>query len=307
MHQVLRIIIIITCLISKLSFGESYILFEERGHLVGDIKTFNIPNQNTKPLEYYAARFNTGLSNLLEANPGIDPWLPAPGYKLIIPQKMILPNTTQDGILINNAEMRLYYYQKEKHTVTVLPVGIGMVNGATPNNWITHIQRKKSAPTWTPTLHERQDYLKEGTRLPAIVPAGPENPMGNYALYLGNQYAIHGTNANFGIGLRVSHGCVRLRNDDIKYLFDNVPTGTRVQFINQPIKISKEKDGSIWIEVHEPLSRSEADFQSDKKIPLPISNELLKMIQAGLVDNKKVDLAISERSGIPLRIDLMTN
>lgn len=271
--------------------------------MIGQTNKFKIPNGNTKPLEYYAEHFNTGLSNLLEANPGIDPWLPAAGYDLVIPQEIILPDTIKEGIVINNAEMRLYYYQRDKHLVTVLPVGIGMINGATPDHWTTRIERKKAAPTWTPTLHERQDYLREGTKLPLTVPAGPENPMGNYALYIGNQYAIHGTNAKFGIGLRVSHGCVRLRNDDIKYLFDNVPMGTRVQFINQPVKISKENDGSIWIEVHEPLSRSESDYRSNNKLPLPISIQLLEMIQRGEVDNKKVDLAMTERSGIPLRID----
>ncbi|TKK12450.1 L,D-transpeptidase [Enterobacter cancerogenus] len=306
MLPVLRTTIIACFLFSNLSFGKDYILPKD-GHLVGELTTFRIPNDNIKPLEFYAALFNTGLSNLLEANRGIDPWLPAPGQELLIPQKLILPDNLEEGIVINNAEMRLYYYHKDKRSVTVLPVGIGMVDGASPDNWVTYIRRKKSAPTWTPTVHERQDYLKEGIRLPAIVPAGPDNPMGNYALYIGNQYAIHGTNANFGIGLRVSHGCIRLRNDDIKYLFDNVPTGTRVQFINQPVKISKENDGSIWIEVHQPLSHSEADLQSEKDLPLPFSIELLSLIQKGVVDNKKVDLAITERSGIPLRIDINNN
>ncbi|MGS3581105.1 L,D-transpeptidase family protein [Klebsiella pneumoniae] len=99
------------------------------------------------------------------------------------------------------------------------------------------------------------------TRCPPSIPAGPDNPMGLYALYIGRLYAIHGTNANFGIGLRVSHGCVRLRNDDIKFLFENVPVGTRVQFIDEPVKATTEPDGSRYIEVHNPLSTTEAQFQ----------------------------------------------
>ncbi len=105
------------------------------------------------------------------------------------------------------------------------------------------------------------EYAAAGNPLPAVVPAGPDNPMGLYALYIGRLYAIHGTNANFGIGLRVSHGCVRLRNDDIKFLFENVPVGTRVQFIDEPVKATTEPDGSRYIEVHNPLSTTEAQFR----------------------------------------------
>jgi L,D-transpeptidase YbiS len=103
-------------------------------------------------------------------------------------------------------------------------------------NWTTKVERKKAGPTWTPTAKMHAEYIAAGEPLPAVVPAGPDNPMGLYALYIGRLYAIHGTNANFGIGLRVSHGCVRLRNDDIKFLFENVPVGTRVQFIDEPVK-----------------------------------------------------------------------
>lgn len=103
--------------------------------------------------------------------------------------------------------------------------------------------------------------------------------MGLYAIYIGRLYAIHGTNANFGIGLRVSQGCIRLRNDDIKFLFDNVPVGTRVQLIDQPVKYSVEPDGSHWLEVHEPLSRNRAEFESDRKVPLPMTSALREFTQ----------------------------
>ncbi|MDP1481609.1 L,D-transpeptidase family protein, partial [Klebsiella pneumoniae] len=113
----------------------------------------------------------------------------------------------------------------------------------------------------------RRAYAKEGKTLPAMVPPGPDNPRGRYAISIGRLYSIHGTNANFGIGLRVSQGCIRLRNDDIKFLFDNVPVGTRVQLIDQPVKYSVEPDGSQWLELHEPLSRYRAEFESDRKVP----------------------------------------
>jgi L,D-transpeptidase ErfK/SrfK len=119
----------------------------------------------------------------------------------------------------------LYYYPPGSGTVEVLPIGIGQAGRETPRNWVTSVERKQEAPTWTPTANTRREYAKRGESLPAFVPAGPDNPMGLYAIYIGRLYAIHGTNANFGIGLRVSQGCIRLRNDDIKYLFDNVPVG----------------------------------------------------------------------------------
>lgn len=297
------LLILVSVVISQAAFALTYPLPAAGNHLIGQPVSVTIPGGNTEPLEYYAARFNMGLSNMLEANPDVDPFLPVGGHRLIIPQQLILPDAPREGIVINSAEMRLYYYPKGTHTVVVLPVGIGMVNGNTPVHWVTHIERKKAGPAWSPTQHERHDYEQDGIRLPAIVPAGPENPMGAYALYIGKLYAIHGTNASFGIGLRVSHGCVRLRKDDIKYLFDNVPLGTRVEFINQSVKIAREADGSRWLEVHEPLSRSEADFNSDKKLPLPLSTELLKEIQFGHVNPLRIDGAINQRSGLPVRID----
>ncbi len=164
------------------------------------------------------------------------------------------------GIVINSAEMRLYYYPKGTNTVIVLPIGIGQLGKDTPINWTTKVERKKAGPTWTPTAKMHAEYRAAGKLAPAVVPAGPDNPMGLYALYIGRLYAIHGTNANFGIGLRVSHGCVRLRNEDIKFLFEKVPVGTRVQFIDEPVKATTEPDGSRYIEVHNPLSTTEAQF-----------------------------------------------
>lgn len=303
MSRLISVFVLVSALISRMACAVTYPLPATNGHLIGRPLSVTVPKDNAQPLEYYAARYSMGLSNLLEANPGVDPFLPKSGSRLIIPQQLILPDAPREGIVINSAEMRLYYYPKGSNTVVVLPVGIGVVDGVTPVNWVTHVERKKAGPTWSPTAHERQDYAREGVKLPAVVPAGPENPMGAYALYIGRLYAIHGTNANFGVGLRVSHGCVRLRKDDIKYLFDNVPVGTRVQFINQPVKMAKEADGSLWLEVHEPLSRTEEDFNSDKKLALPLFPELLKQIQFGRVDLQQADDAINQRSGLPVRID----
>lgn len=167
---------------------------------------------------------------------------------------------------------------------------------------MTRVERKQEAPSWTPTANTRREYASRGESLPAFVPAGPDNPMGLYAIYIGKLYAIHGTNANFGIGLRVSRGCIRLRNDDIEHLFQNVPVGTRVQIIDQPVKTTTEPDGSRWIEVHEPLSRNRAEYESDRKVPLPITPVMRSFMSAEGVDTNRVSEALERRSGMPVNI-----
>lgn len=280
----------------------SYPLPPEGSRLTGSVQTITVPIDNTQPLEAFAAQYGQGLSNMLEANPGVDPFLPKAGSQLVIPQQLILPATVREGIVINVAEMRLYYYPADSNTVEVFPIGIGQAGRETPRNWVTAVERKQEGPTWTPTANTRREYAKEGKSLPAFVPPGPDNPMGLYAIYIGRLYAIHGTNANFGIGLRVSQGCIRLRNDDIKYLFDNVPVGTRVQIIDQPVKVTTEPDGSRWVEVHEPLSRNRAEFESNNKVPLPITPVLRTMLTGDGVDTMRAEQALERRSGIPVNI-----
>lgn len=280
----------------------SYPLPPEGSRLVGSPQTIIVPEGNTLPLEAFAAQYGQGLSNMLEANPGVDVYLPKSGSTLIVPQQLILPDTVREGIVVNVAEMRLYYYPPEGTTVEVLPIGIGEAGRETPRNWVTAVERKQEAPTWTPTANTRREYAKRGESLPAFVPAGPENPMGLYAIYIGRLYAIHGTNANFGIGLRVSQGCIRLRNDDIKYLFDNVPVGTRVQIIDRPVKYSLEPDGSRWLEVHEPLSRNRAEYESDRKVPLPMTTGIQAFVQGEGVEANRASEAMLRRSGMPVNI-----
>ena len=289
-------------LTSQSALAVSYSLPPEGSRLVGSPLTITIPQHNTQPLEAFAAQYGQGLSNMLEANPGVDVYLPKSGSTLVVPQQLILPATVRNGIVINVAEMRLYYYPPDGTTVDVLPIGIGQAGRETPRNWVTAVERKQEAPTWTPTANTRREYASRGESLPAFVPAGPDNPMGLYAIYIGRLYAIHGTNANFGIGLRVSQGCIRLRNDDIKYLFDTVPVGTRVQIIDQPVKYTAEPDGSLWVEVHEPLSRNRAEYESDRKVPLPITPAIQAFVKGEGVDVNHAEQALERRSGMPVEI-----
>ena len=284
------------------AFAVTYTLPPEGSRLVGTPIIITVPEGNTLPLEAFAAQHGQGLSNLLEANPGVDPFLPKSGTRLVIPQQLILPDTVREGIIVNAAEMRLYYYPPGGNTVEVLPIGIGQAGRETPRNWVTAVERKQEGPTWSPTPNTRRAYAAEGKTLPAFVPAGPDNPMGLYAIYIGRLYAIHGTNSNFGIGLRVSQGCIRLRNNDIKYLFDNVPVGTRVQLIDRPVKVTTEPDGSRWVEVHEPLSRNRAEYESDRKVPLPVTPAMQAFVKGEGVDVNRAGQALERRSGMPVEI-----
>ncbi|RTF74392.1 L,D-transpeptidase [Serratia marcescens] len=272
--------------------------------LIGENTTYTVPNDG-RPLEAIAADYKIGLLGMLEANPGTDPFLPKPGTVLTIPTQMLLPDTKREGIIVNLAELRLYYYPKGENKVIVYPIGIGQTGMHTPLE-VTSISQKIPNPTWTPTANIRKRYQSQGVTLPAVVPAGPENPMGLFALRLAmgrGEYLIHGTNANFGIGLRVSHGCVRLRADDIKYLFQNVPVGTRVQFINEPMKATVEPDGSRYVEVHNPLSANEEQLQSKDPVPLTISAPVGKVLMDAGVNQSEVDAAIKARSGMPVKVN----
>ena len=150
MRRVKLLCSLIMILTSQSALAVSYPLPPEGSRLVGSPLTITIPQHNTQPLEAFAAQYGQGLSNMLEANPGVDVYLPKSGSTLVVPQQLILPATVRNGIVINVAEMRLYYYPPDGTTVDVLPIGIGQAGRETPRNWVTAVERKQEAPTWTP-------------------------------------------------------------------------------------------------------------------------------------------------------------
>ncbi|WMY96203.1 MAG: L,D-transpeptidase family protein [Arsenophonus sp.] len=288
-------------LILNLSATE-YFLPSKSTHLIGENINYIIPSDG-RTLEAIATEFHIGMLAMLEANPGTDPYLPKAGNKLIIPSQMLLPATKHDGIIINLAELRLYYFPKNVNKVIVYPIGIGQLGANTPI-MLTSVNQLIKNPTWTPTSDIRKRYAMDGVILPDVLPAGIDNPMGLYALRLSydkGQYLIHGTNANFGIGLRVSSGCIRLRSEDIKTLFHSIPLGTRVQVINEPIKYYKESDGSYYIEVHQPLSKTESD--DPQTMPLIYSDEFKIFLEQEEIDKQLVDEVVARRSGMPVKVN----
>ena len=282
--------------------AKEYPLPDSNTRLIGENYTYIVPSVG-RPLEAIASEHEIGLLGMLEANPGTDPYLPEAGKELIIPAQMLLPSTPRTGIVINLAELRLYYYPANSDNVIVYPIGIGQLGRDTPE-MVTSVSQSIKDPTWTPTANIRKNYAKEGITLPAVVPAGPEDPMGLYALRLAHgrgEYLIHGTNADFGIGMRVSSGCIRLRPDDIEALFKTVPRGTRVQVIDQAVKYSKEADGSYYIEVHQPLSRSSHD--DPQTMPIKLSDDFKRFLENEGIDKALVQKELTRRSGMPVRIN----
>ena len=278
--------------------ARSYPLPAAGSRLIGELEDYFI--QQDEYLELVGKHTQIGFLALLEANPGVDPYLPKPGTRLTLPTQMLLPDVPREGIVINLPELRLYYFPKGKQEVIVLPIGIGDIGRETPEMTTTIIE-KTPDPSWVPGPMVRKSWLEQqGITLPAVVPPGPDNPLGKFAMRLGygkRDYLIHGTNKDFGVGLRVSAGCIRLRPDDIESLFKMVPIGTPVRVINQPVKVAIEPDGRRWLEVHSPLSRTEEEMEQGA--PLVLTPEVEQFIAAPEVKQSAVAETMALKNGLP--------
>ncbi|MBV8042143.1 L,D-transpeptidase family protein [Pluralibacter sp.] len=271
--------------------------------LVGENR-FHVVEDNGGSLEEIAKKYNVGFLALLQANPGVDPYVPRAGSVLTIPLQTLLPDVPREGIVINLAELRLYYYPPGQNSVTVYPIGIGQLGGDTLTpTMVTTVSDKRANPTWTPTANIRARYKANGVELPAVVPAGPDNPMGHHAIRLaayGGVYLLHGTNADFGIGMRVSSGCIRLRDGDIETLFKQVSPGTKVNIINTPIKASIEPGGVHLVEVHQPLSQQLND--DPQRLPVVLNADMQAFKEAPQTDGMVMEKVMAARSGMPVDV-----
>lgn len=227
---------------------------EPDGNVVGQVQVVTARAEDT--FADIARRYDLGFDELVQANRTVDPWLPGEGTPIVLPTQFVLPDAPRDGIVINTAAMRLFYYPRpgasEPPTVITHPIGIGRVGWATPTGE-TKVVAKAKDPAWYVPESILKEHAEAGDPLPAVVPAGPNNPLGTRVLRLGlPSYLIHGTNKPAGVGMRVSHGCVRLYPEDIEALYPRVPVGTPVHIVNQPMLVG-ERDGILYLEVHRPL------------------------------------------------------
>jgi L,D-transpeptidase ErfK/SrfK len=207
-----------------------------------------------------ARRYSLGYEEIIRANPGVDMWLPGEGTDILLPGKRILPAGPREGVVVNLPEHRLYYFPKtkkgEKPVVITYPVSIGKMDWSTPLGE-THVVSKQKNPAWYPPESVRKEHLANGDPLPKVVPAGPDNPLGDYAMRLavgGGSYMLHGTNNPMAVGMAITHGCIRMYPEDVAALFPLVPVGTKVWLINDPVKVAYV-DGELLLEAHPPVDK----------------------------------------------------
>ncbi len=252
-----------------------------------------------------ARQFKLGYVEMVAANPGTDPWLPGEGTDVVLPTVHLMPNlgdAQPDGIIVNLADMRLYYVDESSSTTRSFPIGIGRDGLNTPIG-VTKIVRKKKEPSWRPTARMR----REDPELPEVVPAGPDNPLGSRAMYLGwPEYLIHGTNKPWGVGRRVSSGCVRMYPEDVETLYELIKVGTKVTVVDQPVKLGWI-GGELFIEAHPTQTQSD-QLEASGEFEPQMSGDIVEQILAiagtnrGRLDWGQIRQATLERRGYPIQI-----
>lgn len=265
-------------------------LYGEGETVIGNVQTYKVKDRDS--LIEMARKFQLGYNEIVDANPDLNPFVPGAGVSVKIPTLWILPNViSYEGIVINLSEMRLYYFFKKKGSrfVVTFPIGIGAEGNDTPvGNF--RVTEKIVRPSW----HVPESIRKEKPQLPKVLPPGPDNPLGSYAIRLSfGNILIHGTNKPWGVGRRVSHGCIRLYPEDIPKLFQLVPNGAKVTIVRQPVKVGI-KNNKVYIEVHKD------DYIKN------YFNEVVSLLRKkGLlssISTEKLYKALREKSGIPVEI-----
>jgi L,D-transpeptidase ErfK/SrfK len=268
---------------------------------IGDTEKYTATYEDT--LIHLARKNSIGFLEMRAANPHLDPWMPGEGAEIILPKRHLLPEAPRNGVVINLAEMRLYYFDKAGHAPITFPIGIGREGLQTPLGSTT-VTRKAIGPRWRPTERMRT----EDPSLPLVVEAGPNNPLGTHAIYLGwPQYAIHGTNRPYGIGRRVSSGCIRMYPESIIQAFDLIEVGAQVTVVEQPLKMGWVDD-MLYIEAHagqELASKMESLGQVPDTILSSDQRATIKFkagARASDIDWDIVTKAFNARGGYPVPI-----
>lgn len=267
--------------------------YTDKNTVIGSVKTHKIKGDES--LIEVARRFGIGYNSIVDANPGVDPFVPGSGTSITIPTSWILPDmASYDGIIINLSEMRLYLFSKHSAPIVrTYPIGIGSEGNETPVG-VFKITEKVVKPSW----YVPESIRKEKPELPRVVPPGPDNPLGSHALRLSaNSVLIHGTNRPFAVGRRASHGCIRMYPEDIPKLFLAVPNRSKVTIIRQPVKVGVS-NSRVFIEIHKDETLQTNYF--DEAVQLLRKKNLYDSI-----DKEKMLTALREKKGIPVDITLI--
>jgi L,D-transpeptidase ErfK/SrfK len=292
-------VVLLMGLLIEVAHADIFELPPEGYDVVGAVSTITARHEDT--LVDIARRHGLGYEDIVRANPGLNPWLPGEGAEVVLPTRFILPAGAREGVVLNLAEYRLYYFPEPKDGepayVMTYPISIGRMDWETPLG-MTEIIAKVVDPAWYPPKSVREEHAANGDPLPAIVPAGPNNPLGRFAMRLSMPgYLIHSTNRPAGVGMRVSHGCIRMFPEDIEFLFDLVGVKTKVRIINEPLKFGWSGD-ELVMESHPPLEESNED-------PLTAVTELYISAtgeRAGKLDWHLAEKIVDRSDGIPVAV-----
>ncbi|MDD2758960.1 MAG: L,D-transpeptidase family protein [Methylomonas sp.] len=266
--------------------------------IVGELASVDSHDEDT--LSDLARHFGLGFTDITMANPNLDPWALSENRTVLLPLQFILPEAQHNGIVLNLANMRMFYYPKNQNKVLTYPIGVGRDGWNTPLG-TTKIVAKKANPVWTVPESIHREHNALGDPLPKVIPAGPDNPLGEYAMPLGfNGYLIHGTNKPYGIGMQVSHGCVQLYPEDVEALFNLVDVGTPVHIVHQPYLVAWGQD-TLYLEAHRPLGKW---LKQEKQLQKMLRKKLetLAAERAANVDWQRVDAVLNRADGIPTPI-----
>jgi L,D-transpeptidase ErfK/SrfK len=319
------LLVVLSALFATELRAEIYELPPAGYDVVGAVATVTAREEDT--LIDIARRNGLGYHDIVRANPDVNVWVPGEGTEVVLPTRFVLPPGPRRGIVLNLAEYRLYYYPEpvegEPAYVMTYPISIGRMDWETPLG-STSVVSKVTDPSWYPPQSVRDEHEADGRPLPRVVPPGPDNPLGKYAMRLGLPgYLIHSTNRPAGVGMRVTHGCIRMFPEDIEYLFPNVDVNTPVRIINTPVKIGWFGD-ELVVEVHPVLEAvvsegdeeliaadidvdtgdvtDEKEVAASPKDPLTYVTEQFIAVtgsRAGQLDWDEVEILVNRSDGIP--------
>lgn len=294
--------LLLALILSSHAYGLKFNAPKDGESVVGQLKIAQV--REDEDFSDVAHRFDVGYYEIFEANPGVDPDEPEAGTVLIIPTFYILPTELKNNtMVINLAEMRLFYKTKKGDGIYIFPVGIGRVDWQTPTGNMTIVEKRKD-PIWTVPLSIQKYRLSMGESAPKVVLPGPDNPLGNYAMRLSNRkYLIHGTNAPFGVGRRSTAGCIRLYNEDIEQLYGLVDIGVKVIIINKPHKVGL-LGKRLYLESHMPLSEQRVDGRDDTQHALNIVSEVITKNISTKINWNRAKEIIKEHLSIPRVLNL---
>jgi L,D-transpeptidase ErfK/SrfK len=309
-HKVLAVLL--AYLPAGILLADTLVLPPADVDVVGQVQFMEARKDDT--LLDIARHHDLGQNEILLANPDVDRWLPETGSIVVLPNRFIIPDAERTGLILNLPEMRLYYFPKTKPgrfpVMITHPVSVGRMDWVTPLGR-TKIAAKQKDPSWRPPESIKKEASQDGKVLPDVIPAGPDNPLGRYAMRLGIPgYLIHSTNKPYGVGMRVTHGCVRMYPEDIEALFNDIPVGTPVQIVNQPIKLGWLAD-TLFIELHPPLDEDLAQYEDYLQRVLDAIAEFIadrdttlegESTRSFTLNGKAIRQAVKEKNGIPVAI-----